>query len=102
MQWVIPVEDGLDKTLLDGDITWRVDGGVDITWHADTGDDKDPDMTWQVEEGEDIEPATDLNIIMHVRYDTSHKMSSPVFRLKFIKLYTWCNFGMALPHNTGE
>ena len=61
MQCVIAVGDGLDNTLLDGDITWRVEGGVDITWQADTGEDKDPDMTWQVEEGEDIEPATDLN-----------------------------------------
>ena len=58
----IPVEDWLDSTLLDGDIACRVEGSVDITWHADAGDDKDPDMTWQVEEGEDIEPATDLNI----------------------------------------
>lgn len=77
----MPVEDGLDNTLLDGDIAWTVDGGVDITWQADTGDDKDPDMTWQVEEGEDIEPATDLNIVMHVRYDASHEMSPPVFQL---------------------
>ena len=98
MQWVIPVEDGLDKTLLDGDITWRVDGGVDITWQADTGDDKDPDMTWQVEEGEDIEPATDLNIIMHVRYDTSHKMSSQGVKSRLIQAPMWLNFSLWWPN----
>ena len=43
-------------------------------------------MTWQVEEGEDIGPATDLNILTHARCDVSHKMSSPIFQLKFIKL----------------
>jgi len=42
---VIPVEDRLDSTLLDGDIACRVEGSVDITWQADAGDDKDPDMT---------------------------------------------------------
>lgn len=63
----IPVEDRLDSTLLDGDIACRVEGGVDITWQADTGDDKDADMTWQVEEGEDIEPATDLKITLNVK-----------------------------------
>lgn len=60
---VIPGGGGLDiNTLLDGDITWRLEGGDDITWQAEEGDDNDPDITWQVEGGEDIAPATDLNI----------------------------------------